>query len=107
MKPIVVSIGVALLLIIAILALDFGGLQWFKFMEPQREDARHEVFKKTRAYNEAKLQELVKYKYEYSKADKDVKEVLEKVIRHAFAEYDENQLTPELRDFVKKIKYGE
>ena len=107
MKEIWGIIGGLLIVVVIILAFDFGGLQWFKFMEPQREDARHKVFKKTRAYNEAKLQELVKYKYEHSKADEDGKKALEGVIRHTFAEYDESQLTFELRDFVKKIKYGE
>lgn len=86
--------------------LDYAGLQWFRFIEPQKEDARHEVFKKTRAYNEAKLQELVKLKYEYERADKAGKEAIANVIRHTFAEYDENQLPEELKKFVKKIKYG-
>ena len=108
-KSVVMGIGILILLIAIALGSDYLGQQWFKIIEPMKEDARHEVFKKTRSYNEAKLQELSRYRLQYlTSKDPIAKEAIASTIRHTFAEYDESQISSaELRSFIKKIKYGE
>jgi len=59
-KIFLVSIASIVLLIVLMLAVDYGYLYWFQFIEPQKEDARHKVFKATRSYNEGKVQDLIK-----------------------------------------------
>lgn len=100
--------GGLILLIGLVFSLELGGLQWSMFFGPKREAVRREVFKQTRSYNEAKEQELLKYRLEYMRSDdKMEKEALASTIRLAFADYDEELLDSiELRNFLKEIKYG-
>ena len=92
----------------SMLALDyFMNVKWFGFIEPQKENVRREIFTNTRSYNEAKVQDLLKYRLEYLKAKEDEKEAIASTIRLSFAEFDESKLQPELRNFLRKIKYGE
>jgi len=97
--------GLTLLIVVAF-TLELGGLQWKAFFGPKHEAVRREVFKQTRSYNEAKEQELLKYRLEYLRADEDGKRALASTIRHAFADYDDTLLTEELRRFLREIKYG-
>lgn len=93
--------------IVLAFALELGGLEWKKFFGPKHEAVRREVFKQTRSYNEGKEQELIKYRLEYLRAETDAeKTAIASTIRHAFADYDENLLSEELRRFLHDIKYG-
>lgn len=83
---------------------DFIRWQWR--MRGVSEDGRRETFEKTKSYNEGKEQDLLKYRLEYIQADESGKEAIAFTIRHMFADYDETKLSPELRDFLKEIKYG-
>ena len=96
--------------IIGIVALAFvlelGGLQWNKFFAPKHENVRREVFKSTRSFNEAKVQELVKYRLEYMRAEDDAeKGAIASTIRLGFADYDASKLPEELQAFFEEIKY--
>ncbi len=82
---------------------------WFA---PQEQNIKREVFENTKSYNEGKEQELVKYKFEYDKAkakkDEATVKAIKSAVRTAFADYEEDRLSPELRDFVNQCKsYGE
>jgi len=98
---------VALALLIAVaFALELGGLQWKKFFAPKHEAVRREVFKQTRSFNEAKLQELTKYRLEYMRSkDPAEKGAIASTIRLAFADYDTSMLPSELQAFVEEVKY--
>jgi hypothetical protein len=101
-KVILIFIG----FIILVLALDYSSILWEGFIGPKRQDVRRKIFKETRSYNEAKLQELLKYRKEYLMSKDEVeKSVLASTIRHAFAEYDESKLPYDLKQFLKEIKY--
>ncbi len=106
-----VMLGLLILavLLCAAFGLEWAGIKWYGFFGPKREAVRREVFKQTRSYNEGKLQELVKAKYEYESATDDIaKKAIASAIRHSFAEYDENLIeSVELKNFLKKCKYGE
>ena len=114
MKKVLVVIGGAIgfvLMIALFIALAFGGewfsLKWKSYFAPKHENVRRKVFKETRSYNEAKLQDLTKYRLEYMRAETpEEKAVLASTIRHMFAEYDENRLPLELSQFLRTIKYG-
>ncbi len=101
--------GVVFLIIILIALaffMEIGGLKWKEYFAPKHEAVRRKVFKETRSFNEAKLQELSRLRFEYIKEkDKTTKEALKFMIRHNFADYDEDKLPQELRDFLHKIKY--
>lgn len=99
-------LGLVLVIVLAFV-LELGGLKWKRFFAPKHEAVRREVFKATRSYDEAKLQDLTKYRLEYMRAEtEEEKDALAFTIRHMFAEYDESKLPLELSEFLKKIKYG-
>ena len=105
---IIMIIIVIAVLIVAAFGLEMFGLKWEGYFAPKHEAIRRKVFKETRSYNEAKLQDLAKYRLEYLRAkDKEDKEAIASTIRMMFAEYDENKLPYELKEFLKQIKYGE
>lgn len=97
----------SLILIIAIaFGMELGGLQWKRFFAPKHENVRREVFKSTRSFNEAKIQELVKYRLEYMRTDDpSEREAIASTIRLGFADYDTSKLPYELQTFVEEIKY--
>ena len=90
--------------LIVIVGLSFAGLYYYKFFAPKYEGARREVFEQTRSYNQAKLQELAKYRLEYLKADESNKVAIASTIRHRFADYDAKRLPYELSGFLKEIR---
>ena len=98
------NIGIVILVIVGILALSFGGLFYYKFFGPKYEGVRREVFEATRSYNQAKLQELAKYRLEYLREKDPIsKEALASTIRHRFADYSRNKLPYELKIFLTEI----
>ena len=117
MKVVGVVIGsvIGLVGIIILLgALGLGGRYinmkveaWFA---PREQNIQREVFENTKSYNEAKEQELVKYRFEYQKAkgkdDTATMKAIESAVRAAFADYQDDRLSPELQDFVRQCKYG-
>jgi hypothetical protein len=90
-----------------IICISFLCLGYYKFFGPKYENVRREVFESTRSYNEAKVQDLLRYKYEYDMCkDEEGKKAIEFTVRHMFANYDENKLPIELCKFLKDIKYS-
>ena len=106
LKMALIGIDTITLLIVLAFALELGGLKWDRFFAPKHEAVRREVFKGTRSFNEAKLQELVRYRLEYMLSnDKTEKSAIASTIRMGFADYDTNKLPLELQNFVNEIKY--
>lgn len=96
--------------IIAVAAgMEFLGIGWLRFFGVRRQDAHREVFKATRSWNAAKEQELLKLRLEYIREeDPVVREAIAFTIRHKFADYSVDKLdTPELRDFLTRMKMGD
>ncbi len=100
--------AVGLFAVIAlVLGLDLLGLGWLDFIGPKRQDIRREIFEETKSFNEAKEQDLLRYRLQYLRAEtQQEKDAIASTIRMAFADYDENKLAPELKSFLKSIKYG-
>lgn len=97
-------VGVIILIAIAF-ALELGGLEWNRFFAPKHEAVRREVFKETRSYNEAKLQDLAKYRLQYLEADNEASKLaIVSTIKHMFAEYDRSKLPTELSTFLYQVR---
>jgi len=102
-------IGSLVLVGVLLFGLEWAGIAWYGFFGPKREAVRREVFKETRSYNEAKEQELLKYRLEYLRADSDSdKQAIASTVRLAFADYNETLLdSAELIQFLQQMKRGE
>ncbi len=84
--------------------LELGGLQWKRFFAPKHEDVRREVFKATRSYNEGKIQQLAKYKFEYEKADDSGKMIIKSTIQHMFADFNCKEMPYGLKTFLTEMR---
>lgn len=100
------KIIIGLVAFIAImLGLELAGVHWYRFIAPQKENARREVFEQTKSYNEGKTQQLAKYKIEYDLAtNDDEKEAIAAGIRGMFADYDAEKLPHGLNMFLVQIR---
>jgi hypothetical protein len=117
LKGIGAAIGGLFVLVVFIVILGAMGLggryvnmkveAWFA---PREANIQREVFENTKSYNEAKEQELVKYKFEYDRAegknDIGTMTAVQSAVRNAFADYEDDLLSPELREFVRRCKYA-
>ncbi len=102
------AIGAVILIVIGLTIITFlatgADLAMFKFWAPKYENARREVFEQTKSYNQAKLQELAKFKLEYDRGNYEDKAALKSVIVHKFADYDVSRLPHQLQLFVEEIR---
>lgn len=97
-------VGLVLMIALAFV-LELGGLKWKGFFAPKHENVRREVFKETRSYNEAKVQDLARYRLQYKQAeDAESKEAIASTIRIMFADYVADDIPAELYSFLKKIR---
>lgn len=105
-KLTMMSFAAILLLIALTFTLELGGLQWKMFFAPRHANVEHQVFKNTRSFNEAKLQELAKYNFEYMRSTNSTdKAAIAAMVRLTFADYDVSRLPYELQSFVEEVKY--
>lgn len=105
MKWVGISLAVLVGLIALAFVLELGGLQWKRFFGPKHEAVRREVFEETRSYNEAKMQQLAKYKLEYERTtDLDEKEALKAAICTMFANYDDTRMPQNLQAFLREMR---
>lgn len=103
------SFGVA---IVGILALMLG-VTWivqgndffmFKVFAPKYEQVRREVFEQSKAYNQGMIQELQNMQFEYLRADQEHQSALASIILHRAADFDQDKLPPQLRNFITQLK---
>ncbi len=105
-KIVMWSILSIILMIGLAFVLELGGLKWDAYFAPKHEAVRRQVFKETRSFNEAKLQELSKYRLEYLRSKDEIeKKAIASTIRHTFADYDRTKLPEELQSFLSSFMY--
>lgn len=98
-----ISVLSLFLLIFAVNEFEIFGI---KFWGVRRGNARREVFEQTQSYVESKRQDLVRYRYEWIKADSTNRIAIESVIRMQFANFDAELIqSPELRAFLSSIMH--
>lgn len=100
------------LLVIVVLVLMLG-LAWliqgndfflYKVFAPKYEQVRRETFEQSKAYNQGMIQELQNMQFEYAKATPEQKDALASIILHRAADYPEDKMPSDLREFVQKLK---
>ena len=100
-QKISITACIAILIFISITGLSFYGLWHYKTFAPKKEAIRRDVFKQTRSYNEAKIQELAKYRLEYIREKDPVsKEAIKSTIILMFSDYNVDLLPAELKSFI-------
>lgn len=103
---------VSKVIVIVILMLGVGwviqGNDFFmyKVFAPQYEQARRETFEQSKAYNQGMIQELQNMQFEYIKASPEHKDALASIILHRVADYDEDKLPTDLKNFIQQLKRG-
>lgn len=110
MKPSQI-IGIFVLVLVALLGLGwlFQGQDFFlyKVFAPKYEQVRRETFEQSKAYNQGMVQELQNMQFEYVKADTNHQAALASIILHRTADYPEDKMPADLREFVQKLKRGQ
>jgi len=109
MKKIFIGVVCSILGLVLIGGLLFGAgildLKWMEYFGTRREGVRRKIFKETRSYNEAKLQQLSKYRLEYLRAEgSDERRAIASTIRHSFADYNSDELPDELKKFLDEVR---
>ncbi len=95
---------------ILVLFLGFGWLIMgndffmFKVFAPRVEQVRREVFEQSKAYKQGVIQELQNMQFEYIQASPEHKEALASLILHRAADFDENKLPSDLREFIAQLR---
>lgn len=101
-------VGGILAAIIFVLALMwvFQGNDFFlyKTFAPKYEQTRRETFEQSKAYRQGMIQELQNMQFEYAKADADAKAALRKVILQRAADFPEEDMPSDLRNFIRDLK---
>jgi len=91
--------------IVLMFVLQFAGIEWFRYFETRKEDARREVFEETKSYVHASIQALAKYKREWDKGDQADRQSIEVLIQSEFAAFDADDIkVDKLRQFLIKVR---
>jgi len=96
---------IVIALISSMLALDYGGFLWESFMKPKKEEMRRQVWENTRSFKEGKRQELIRYMHQYN-TQKENRSAISSTVRLQFADVDQNQLEPQLKQFLNQCFTG-
>jgi hypothetical protein len=103
-KIVMSGIGALIVLTALVLGGRYATMKIEGWFAPREQNIQRAIFEETKSFNEAKEQELVKYRFEHMKGDEVTKKAIEATVRHSFADYDEDKFSPELRDFVRQCK---
>jgi hypothetical protein len=78
----------------------------YKVFAPKYEAARRQVWEETPSYNQGMKQELENFRFQYEQASPESKAALASIILHRAAAYGEEKLSPDMQDFVRKLRAG-
>jgi hypothetical protein len=76
------------------------------FFAPKQEAVRRKTFEQSKAFNQGMIQELQNMQFQYVQAKPEQQAVLASIILHRAADYDEDQLPPDLRVFIAGLRGG-
>jgi hypothetical protein len=88
-------------------------LEWFgrgnqlmldKAFSVQEENVRRETFEHSKAYIEGNIQELHNLQIQYAQADQDHRKALGGLILHRMADFPQDELPVDLRDFLSQLR---
>jgi hypothetical protein len=98
-----------LVTVLAVTLVSFwlGGLSFLnlKFVEPEKENIRREIFENTQSYSHGKIQNLSRLRLEYKTSkDEDHKAALKEMVLVEVSTFDLNRLPDNLYNFVKELE---
>lgn len=104
-----IFLGIVALVVLLGLSWVFTGNEFFlyKYFAPKRAEVERQVFENTKSYNQGMIQELQNMQFEYIKATPEQKQALGSIILHRAADFDENKLPVDLREFIKTVKHDQ
>ena len=108
MRPIIIGALVGLFILMGLIWIVQGNdFFMYKFFAPEYANVQREVFENTQSYVESKRQDLVNYRLQYLQAKNDTdRAAIKTTIVMMYANFDESKLQqPELREFLKQMKY--
>jgi hypothetical protein len=92
----------------------FLGLLWafqgndffllYRYFAPKYEQVRRETFEQTKSYNQGMIQELQNMQFEYQLASPQQRVALKGIILHRAADYPQDKLPVDLRNFINDLK---
>lgn len=101
-------VGICFLGLVVILGLTWIGqgnnFFLYKVFAPQYEQVRRETFEESKAYNQGMVQELQNMQFKYEQADQSGKDALRPIILHRAADYPEDKMPQDLKQFIHKLK---
>lgn len=103
-KTALTSIGIVALSLGAVFGLQYFDLVSTKYFAPKHEAIRRETFEQSKAYNQGTIQEIENLYLEYGKASEEHKKAIGSIVLHRLADFDKSKLSPELQQFVAKLK---
>lgn len=104
------SVSFTAVLVVLVLAIvSFGGFAVYKVLAPAQEEVRREVFENSTAYIQGTRRDVENLRLEYLRAEEGSlhRSALRSTILSRVAEFDLNELSPELREFITTLKQEE
>jgi hypothetical protein len=98
------TIGIIICILAFVWLIQGNDFFMYKFFAPKYEQARRQVFEQTKSYNQGMIQELQNMQFQYVQADSLHKLALADVILHRAADFDENKLPADLKQFIQQLK---
>ncbi|KAA0888729.1 hypothetical protein [Oryzomonas rubra] len=109
-KEVMKVTGGVLLGIVCVLVLTwlFMGNDFFmyKFFAPKTEAVRRQTLEQSKSYNQGMVQEIQNMQFDYINASPEHKAALASIILHRVADYGEEKLPADLRQFINGLKAG-
>ena len=105
-----ILVGLFVFLLALILLFGVGWLSegndffMYKFFAPKREAVRRQVFENTKSYTQGMVQELRGYQVAYLQAGTNSQMALASVILHEYADYPDDKLPSDLRQFMQTLR---
>ena len=98
-------IGGILLMVVLGLALELGGVAWYSFIEPKKENAKRKVFENTESYIAGSEADLGKTYGEYMNGDAKIKDIIAEQIKMRYPNLEASKLqNNNLANFLTKTR---
>ena len=76
----------------------------YRYFAPKRAAVERQVFEESKSFNQGTIQELQNMQFEYAKANPEAKVALASIILHRAADYPEDKMPSDLREFISKLR---
>lgn len=97
-------LGAMALLLLIVWVVQGSDFFLYKVFAPRREAVRRKTFEQSKAYRQGMVQELQNMLFEYNQAAPEQQAALAAIILQRVADFDLNQLPPDLRAAVLRLR---